>query len=121
MELARLAVMDGAWEETLDLSNHAIALDPIGYPLAFYINALANVNLRRPDEAESSARSALRLDNQHRIPQIHLLLARILRQKRDAAGEAAQLAEFLKYSSASAHEAEMVAARLRRLVMSYKR
>jgi len=114
LELARLAAAEGAWEEALDLTNHAIALDPIDYPLAFYLNSLANLKLQRLDEAASSARSAQQLDNHHQFPQSHLLLARIFRQKEDPMGEAAQLREYLKYSPA-AFEVEMITERLLRL------
>jgi hypothetical protein len=70
--------------------------------------------LKNFDAAERSARKAQRLDSLHRLPLGHLILASILRQKQDLAGEAEQLRFYLKYAPQSTN-AGQVQARLAEL------
>ncbi len=114
IELARLAATEQKWQETLDLSGQALALDPLDFPDGFYLNALANYYLKNWDLAEGSLRRVHRLDSNHRLPQSHLLLAGILDRKRDLAGEAEQLRFYLKYAPQAANSAD-VRARLQDL------
>jgi len=73
----RLALIAGDahnWQEAADDTDRVARLDSFSYPQAFYLNAVANVNLRHMDLAERSALHAEKLDVQHRIPRIaHLL------------------------------------------------
>jgi tetratricopeptide (TPR) repeat protein len=101
IELARLAAMERGWEETVDLTDHALQLDPLDFPVGFYLNAVGNINLGRLDAAERSARRAQRLDGRHQMPQTHLLLASILHRRRDLAGEIEQLHDYLKFAPQS--------------------
>jgi len=101
VELARLAGAERKWQEVADLTDRALALNPLDIPEGLYFNALANYNLLRPEAAEQSARKAQRLDTQHRYPNAHLLLAQILGQRQDHAGEAEQLRSFLQYAPSS--------------------
>ena len=87
IELARLAAQERSWQEIVDLTDHAMKLDPLDFPAGFYLNALANYNLGRLDAAENSVRKAQRIDSRHRVPQTHLLLANILHRKRDHTAE----------------------------------
>jgi tetratricopeptide (TPR) repeat protein len=102
IELARLAAQEGNWQEIVDLTDHAMKLDPLDFPAGFYMNALANFSLGRLDAAESSVRKAQRIDSQHRLPQTHLLLANILHRKRDHAAEVEQLRDYLKFAPRAA-------------------
>ena len=102
IELARLAAHDQNWQETADLTEHASQLDPLGFPGAFYLNALANLNLGRLDMAENSVQKAQRLDSRNHLPRTHLLLAGILHRKRDHVGEIAQLKEYLRIAPQAA-------------------
>jgi len=45
VELARLAGVERKWQEVVDLTNRALALNPLDIPEGFYFNALANFNL----------------------------------------------------------------------------
>ncbi len=114
VELARLAVMDRNWQEAADLTDHAIALNPLDIPDGFFLNSLANFNLRHFDVAERSARKAQRLDSLHRLPVGHLILASILGQRQDYAGEVEQLQDYLKYAPQASNAAQ-VRARLEEL------
>jgi tetratricopeptide (TPR) repeat protein len=112
LHLAMLAARQQDWKQMADLSERALALNAYEYPAAYYFNAVGNHNLHNFEVAEKSARMARRLDSQYHIPQIDLLTARILLQRRDYAGAAEQLRSFLKHvpSGAEADEArEMLA------------
>ncbi len=91
IELARLAAIEKDWRQVADITDHALSLDPLDFPEGFFLNALAQFQLNQRDAAERSARKALRLDTQHRIVQVHLLLANILAQKQDFEGAIEQL------------------------------
>lgn len=107
IELARLAAQERSWQEIVDLTDHAMQLDPLDFPAGFYLNALANFNLGRLDTAESSVRKAQRIDNRHRFPQTRLLLANLLHRKQDHAAEIEQLRDYLKIAPQAA-DAEQV-------------
>jgi tetratricopeptide (TPR) repeat protein len=102
VELARLAGVERKWQEVVDLTDRALALNPLDIPEALYFNALANFNLFRLEAAELSATKAQRLDTQHKYPNSYLLLAEILRLRQDHAGEAEQLRSFLLYAPLAA-------------------
>jgi Tetratricopeptide repeat len=114
VELARLAAVERNWKETAELTDHAVTLNPLDIPDGFFLNSLANYNLKNFDAAERSALKAQRLDSTHRLPLGHLILASILRQKQDLTGEAEQLRSYLKYAPQSS-SAGQVQARLQEL------
>lgn len=114
VELARLAAVEKKWQETADLTDRALALNPLDIPDGFFLNSLAYFNLRNFEAAERSARKTQRLDSLHRLPTGHLILASILRQRQDYAGEAEQLRYYLKYAP-QATNAEQVRTRLKEL------
>jgi len=68
VELARLAAMEKNWQQAADLTSRAITLNPLDIPDGFFLNSLANYNLKNFDAAERSARKAQRLDSLHRLP-----------------------------------------------------
>jgi len=98
IELAWLSLSELKWQEAADLTERALALDPISFPEIYYMNALANLELNRLDIAEKSARQEQRLDSHHRIPQVSLILATILSKRNDAQGTINQLQDYLKYA-----------------------
>jgi|SRR5579875_2073398 len=79
--LAALAVRQAKWQDALDYSKQAIDLNPVEFPRAFWSNALANYQLKKPDAAEKSVRSLLKIDTVHQFPQAENLLAHLLAQK----------------------------------------
>jgi tetratricopeptide (TPR) repeat protein len=112
--LARLAGIDRHWKEMAEITDHAVALDPIDFPEAYYLNAVAYYRLKQFDAAEKSARKVLRLDPLHELPAAHLILADILEQRRDFAGSIEQLKTYLQISP-NAPSAEQVRARIKGL------
>ncbi len=109
--LARIAAQEQKWEEVIAHTDRGLALDPLDFPDGFVLNAIANYNLKNLAAAEGSARKAQRLDSLHRYPQGHLVLANVLRQRRDPVGEAEQLRNYLKYAPAASNT-ETVRSRL---------
>ena len=105
--LARLAAGEKKWEEAADYSGKLIRLNPYFSPDAYFVSAVANLNLNRLDRAEEHSREAAKMDTQHRNPRINHVLAVILAQKQDYAGAAASLRDFLKFAP-KAPEAEQI-------------
>jgi tetratricopeptide (TPR) repeat protein len=103
IELARLAAMESKWQEAADLTGHALDLNPIDFPEAYFFNALANYNLDKLDAAEKIARKLERIDSMHQLPQTQLVLANILDRKQDFAGEVEELRNYLKYAPKAAN------------------
>lgn len=93
-----LAILSGAdknWQEMADITARLIKLDAVDFPDAYYYNAAANYNLKKIDEAEASAREALKLDTAHRLPKVEHILGLILYQKNDYVGAAEQMRKYL--------------------------
>jgi tetratricopeptide (TPR) repeat protein len=104
--LAVLAAGEKDWKSVAELSERALALNAYEYPVAYLYDAAANYNLHNLDRAEKSARAGQRLDSQHRLPRLDLLLANVLMQRRDYAGGAEQLRSFLNHAPPGAEADE---------------
>jgi predicted Zn-dependent protease len=96
--LADIAARSHDWGEALNMSNRALQIDPSNNAVAYEYNAAANLNLRNLADAEKSALRAVEIDKNHREPRVYFVLAQIYEAKHDAANEAAQLREYLKYA-----------------------
>jgi tetratricopeptide (TPR) repeat protein len=94
--LADFAANDSDWNQVLDLANRALSIDPTGNPYAFYYAAAAGLHLKQVAQAEVYSQAALKLDEWHHMPQLHLLLAQVYDAMGNAQGAIAQLREFLR-------------------------
>jgi Tfp pilus assembly protein PilF len=117
VRLSQIAAVEKNWQEAADFSEKALALDPVTFPEAYFMNALANYNLNDLELAEKSARQAGRLDMQHRIPRIHLIVANILARRQDKEGAMAELRNYLKFAP-KADDADAVRAQLEKMKSS---
>ena len=97
--LADISARSENWDKVLQLSIRALAIDATTLAVAYDYNAAANLHLHNLPEAEKSALRAAETDKSNNDPRVHFLLAQIYEAKGDRAGEAAQLREYLKYSS----------------------
>ena len=88
--LAAIAVIENKWTDAAQLTDQLIQLNSVAYPMAYFFNAAANLNLGKLDAAELSARKFQQVDKAHTRPDIALLLANILTSKHQYS-EAAQL------------------------------
>ncbi len=114
IQLAGLAGMEQKWEEVAEITDRALALDPLDYPEGYYFNSVAYYVLNKLDVAERSARKAQRLDPLHRIPKINLILADILQLKQDLTGSKEQLRAYVNFSP-TPPDADKVRARIQKL------
>ena len=105
--LARIAAGEKKWEDAADYSGKLIRLNPYLSADAYFVSAVANLNLNRLDRAEEHSREAAKMDTQHRNPRINHILAVILAQKQDYAGAAESMRDFLKFAP-NAPEAEQI-------------
>lgn len=96
IRMASLSARVQNWTETLQLTERLISIDPVSYSLAYYYNAIANMNLNRLAQAESSALKAENLDKQHSEPRVELLLATIYNAKGAFASAADHYRAYLK-------------------------
>jgi len=95
LNLAELEAKAQNWAALADTTTKLLKLDAVDYPMAYFYNAAANLNLGQIDEAEKSARAAEKLGTQHQYPRLELVLAPILARKKDYAGAAAHLRSYL--------------------------
>ena len=96
-QLAALAAQSGNWQEVLDNTNHVIQLYPQGTAETWYLNALANYQLGKPNVAQASALQSLALDPRHSILNTEQLIAVILARKGDYSGALEHLGSSLTY------------------------
>ncbi len=84
------------WKVATQYLDRALRLDPLNYPEAWFGDAVAHYYLGGYDEAEKSAREAVRLDPQGRNPRAGYVLGMILAKKGDREGAAVELRRYLK-------------------------
>ena len=107
LQLGDLAGREKKWQETVDDTDRLLRLNPVDFPQAWFLNAVANFNLGKIDAAEKSAREGLSHDDAHHLPRINLLLGAILAQKHDYAGSAENFRTYLRYSP-NAEDADQI-------------
>jgi tetratricopeptide (TPR) repeat protein len=95
LQAAGVEVARQDWLEALAESAKVLALDAQAFPRAYLLNAQANLNLHHMDDAEKSAREGLKLDDEHRFPELEYVLALVLTDKGDGAGAIEHLKAYL--------------------------
>jgi len=106
-QLAELEARAENWAALADTTSRLLKLDAVDYPMAYFYNAAANLNLGQMDAAERSALAGEKLDAPHRVPKLEQLLAMILERKKDYAGAAAHLRSYLLLAPDAADAARM--------------
>ncbi len=104
---ARWAVIDASeerWERVAVTTDRAIRLEPIGWPVLFFYNAVANFNLGKMAEAEQSASRAVTAGQ---FPRAHYVLGRILTMRGDYRGGVAHMSEYLELMPFAADAAQV--------------
>jgi tetratricopeptide (TPR) repeat protein len=96
VELGLLAAKESKWEEAAKNLDRGVGLDPVDFPQAWYVDAVAHYNLKHYDAAERSARAAVKLDPRHGNPRSEYLLGLVLAEKKDYAGAIAELSAYVK-------------------------
>ncbi|MCC7175667.1 MAG: tetratricopeptide repeat protein [Bryobacterales bacterium] len=111
LQLAGMSARGQNWEELAQTTSQVLRLDPYNYPQIYYFNAVAQLNLRHVDEAEKSARQAVKMDKQNQFPGANHVLGVILAAKGEMAEAAGYLKAYLKLAPA-APDAEVARKRL---------
>lgn len=93
--LTMLADRKQDWVAAEAYSQAWIQLDAEDFPAAYLYNAIANARLGRTDAAEHVTREGLRLDKDHRVPRLNVVIALILMGKNENAESARYLREYL--------------------------
>jgi tetratricopeptide (TPR) repeat protein len=94
--LGMISAAEQKWQETADLTDRALDLEPTAFPEAYYLNALAHFDLGNLDQAERSAHRAVLLDSTHRFPKMHLILASSCANRNDLVGLIEELRNYIK-------------------------
>lgn len=117
LQLAALEAQAKSWEKVTAIAAAVFKLDPYNFPSIYYLDAVAQYNLRRLDAAEKSAREAVKLDAANSFPGAHHILGAILAAKGDLEGAAVALRTFLKIAprAADAPQAQKRLAEVERL------
>jgi len=95
-QMAVIAVREKKWEEVAQTTDRLLRLDPVDFPDAYFLSAVARFNLGDLDAAEKSARAGMKLDPNHRMPRFEHVLGLILANKRDYAGAAQLIRSYLQ-------------------------
>ncbi|MGE5324301.1 MAG: tetratricopeptide repeat protein [Actinomycetota bacterium] len=93
--LALLAITEKNWQQAAQLTAQLTSLNPYAFPAAGFYNAAANYNLGNYQAAEDSAKKFKAADTRHLHPEVLLLLSNLMAQKRDFAGAAQQIRDYL--------------------------
>ncbi len=94
-QLSLLAAQEGKWDDAAKFSKQAISLNPVEFPSAFWYNALANYNLKRPEDASKSTKDLLKLDTRHNYPEAENLMAQLLLDSGNYSEAATHLRSYL--------------------------
>lgn len=81
LHLMQHNVMANDWERLEQTTTALLKLNPYNYPQAWYYNSVAHLQLNQLEEAEKSAREALKTDERHQFPKISHVLGIILAQR----------------------------------------
>jgi len=105
--LATIAARGANWQEVKDTTDRLLKLDPANFPDMWFYNALANYRLKNYEEAEKRARAGIKVDTDHSQPRMNQLLAALLADRKDYAGAAQSLKDYLQVAP-NGPEAETV-------------
>jgi tetratricopeptide (TPR) repeat protein len=111
------SLQDKNWQGAADLSERVLRFNSTDYPTAYYLNAMANLHLGNLDQAEKSAREAIRLDSERHNPRTKYVLGLILAEKHDYKRAADLLNAYLE-ALPNAPDAEIVRRQLREIEQS---
>jgi tetratricopeptide (TPR) repeat protein len=83
LHLMQYDVQSGDWAKLEQTTSTLLKLNPYNYPQAWYYNSVAHLQLNQLDDAENSARQALKADDLNQIPKIRHVLGIILAQRNE--------------------------------------
>lgn len=81
LHLMQHEVQAGNWKQVEETTEALLKLNPFNYAQAWYYNSVAHLQQNQLEEAEKSAREALKTDEYKRIPKISHILGIILAEQ----------------------------------------
>jgi tetratricopeptide (TPR) repeat protein len=106
-QLYQIALREQNWKDLAERTDQLLHLDPYEFPAAYYLNALAHLQLKDYDAAEKSAHKAIEADWKQANPKNHYLLGAILVQKRDWKQAASSFRAYLKAAPNAPEKAQV--------------
>jgi len=107
IQLAVLEARKQNWKQLVEIIARVLRLDPFNYPEVYYMDSVAQFNLRNLEQAEHSAREAIKLDKQNLYPAANHVLGIILAQKGEYTAAAGFLKTYLKLAPGAANAAQV--------------
>jgi len=107
VQAATLAVQQKQWRDLRDSTEHIVELSPGAAPNFWFLNSAANYNLGNVAEAETSATRGLRLDPNHRVPQLEYLYGMILARRGDYKAAVEHMRTYLRLSPNASDAADV--------------
>lgn len=104
--LAQMAFESRRWSEVVDTTNKLLALNPVNFPAAYFMNGVSNFYLHNLDAGEKIVRQGIKVDDQHRLPKLQYLLGMILIEKHNYSGAEDSLKQYLQLTKQPAEIAE---------------
>jgi len=122
VQIVALAVQKHEWKELADATDQIVRLSPDSNATFWFLNSAANFNLGNVARAESSATHGLRLDSNHRVPQLEYLYGTILARRGEVDSAISHIQAYLRLApaSADASSAQKKLEELQKLVSSPK-
>ena len=92
--LAYVALQQNQWKELADATDRVVEFTPNSAQF-WFLNAVANFNLGKTNQAESSLGHGLRLDPKHQIPLMEYLYGLILARRNDYSAAAEHVSTYI--------------------------
>jgi tetratricopeptide (TPR) repeat protein len=93
--LSLIAFQARQWPSVVETTNQLIALNPVNFPNAYFLNGVANYYLTNMDAAERSVRQGIKVDDAHQVPRLQFVLGMILLRKQDYREASEHLEQYL--------------------------
>jgi len=106
-QLYQMALREQNWKDLEKNTADLLRLDPFEFPVAYYFNALAHLELKEYDAAEKSAQQAVEADRKQSNPKTRYLLGAIQIQRQNWTGAAENLRAYLKAVPNAADKAQV--------------
>ena len=94
--LAQLAFQEKNWPEVDLMTSKLLALNPLNFVDAYFMNGVANLYMNKLDAAQKICEQGIHADaSQHQVPKLEYLLARVLMQKHQYPEAADHLRQYI--------------------------
>jgi tetratricopeptide (TPR) repeat protein len=107
VQLSLLAAQESNWQDLAEKSARLLKLDPVDFPHFYFLNAVANYNLKNFEAAGKSAAEAQKLDTKHVNPKIEQVMGLIMIEKHDYPAAAEQFRNYLQFAPTASDAAQV--------------